>query len=183
MRKQTTTQLLAELKTLAGAARDNIFRRIQIVRQILDDHAWVARVYDGDEIKARDSLQHEYFHELNGAYTLGTLLSIHAMFADVKVWEQNRYNLQTMRALYEEQKVPDKPGIKQKRVSAKDLEEAEEKLQEATQYVRRAEELLKEREREIETLQSKVAALSEENALLRGRIYELEKATQRFVGV
>lgn len=162
-----TSQLLAELKTLANAARDNIYTRISIASQVLADTDWIATVHGGDEIKARDALQHEFFHELGGSYTLGTLIEIFKTF-DEPTWKERRYNLQTMRALWEEQREVEGESVQRKRVKLAEYELAMKKVDESQQMISMLQEQLA---RANETVDD----LREQNAVLRGRIEELER--------
>lgn len=71
---KTTATLLAELKVLSGQAGENAFHRIELARDILADNDWIATVYGGNETKAREAIESEYFGDLCGAVDLSQLL-------------------------------------------------------------------------------------------------------------
>ena len=162
-----TTQMLAELETLAKSARENIWKRIGLAKQVLADHDWIATAHNGSELKARDAIQDQYFYELNGTYTLGVLLSIYGAFPNQKDWIAAKYNLQTMRARWEEAKVKDdndKPNRKGP-IPRREFEELQQRMEAQTA---RCEALAEENAR----LRAEIAQLREQNAILQGRLME-----------
>lgn len=169
MSKKRTSQLLADLKRLAGESRENILARIKAAKQVLSDLNWVSDTYGGSDIKARDALQDEFFLELNGVFTLGTLIAIYDSFPDESTWKEHRYNLQTMRALWEEsRKKEDEDRQPRTRITRAEFDEQATQLQAVRQS-------LASREKTIQDLQETIERLREENAILRGRIEELQK--------
>ena len=157
MTKQKTTtvaRMLAELKTLAKSAKENIWMRIQLAEQVLADPHWVEDSFAGDQIAARDRLQKQYFHELHKTFTLGTLLQIYATFPEERMWHEHDFNLSTMRALWEEQTKKEKdPAPRNNPIPRKEHD--------------RVLALLEDAESGVEALEKRCAALQEENAQLR----------------
>ena len=164
--KQRTTKLLAELKILADGARENIWKRISLAKEVLADHDWIATCHDGSDLKARDAIQDDFFYELNGTFTLGALLAIHEAYPREADWKAVKYNLQAMRALWEEGRKKEKNPVDRKSpVPRKDFDELTQRLE---QQVSRTESLAEENSR----LREEIARLREENAVLRGRLME-----------
>ena len=178
--KRRTKEMLGTLKRLSADARTNIFKRIELVAAILKDHDWLAEVYDGDELKAKDALQEEHFHELNGVFTLGVLVQIHATFPTEAEWGEVRYNLAAMRAKWNEQRTVDtEERAPVTRIKKADYDEAVKKCEAVEQRLGQSDELLKSRNEDIGGLRGRITELERENATLRGRITELERVVDR----
>lgn len=102
MKTMTTKQALAELKSLSKAAADNLYRRLELSAKVMADLDWIAQVHGGSDLKAQDALQSEFFADLGGYVTLGTLL---AMFRNVpkSEWATCRYNVAAVEVIYRDQ--------------------------------------------------------------------------------
>lgn len=144
--KQRTTKLLADLKQLSKSAHENIWKRLELAQQILADRDWVESVYGGDVALAQDKLQHEHFFELSGAMPLGLLLQIKSDIPDEKIWREQRYNLQDMRALWTREFKEQAEAPTRQRVTRKEYEEVV---------------------KELERVRARNEAMAEENARLR----------------
>lgn len=90
--KKRTTQLLAELKTLAREAADNLYRRIELAAQVMRDLDWIAQTHGGSDLKAMDALQDEYFRDLGGFISLGKLILMYDNIAESQ-WQDCRYDV------------------------------------------------------------------------------------------
>jgi hypothetical protein len=170
MTKKRTTALLAELKQLAAEASKNPYRRVVLADTILQDAAWIARHFDGNDNKALDALEDDYFRDIGKIYKLGVLRAVLRRFPTEAEWAEVHYDITALVILWESER-PKEKGEPQSRVSRADLEEAEEKLRDAERENRSY------REREIE-LRQRIKELEEENQRLRGRIDELERISQ-----
>lgn len=176
----TTTQRLAELKSLANQAKTNLFRRIQLAAEVLADADWIGRVHDGSDTKAQDVIQDEYFSELSEYLTLGTLLAIYRAFPDEAVWGKYKYNLAAMELLYQEQvKSSDEQKPAATRMHWKtEAAKLADQLKTVEADKRMASDLSERQASELETLRQRVQQLERENAGLLGRIEELERMTK-----
>jgi len=171
-----TKQALAELKTLAKAAADTLYRRIELADQVLGDLDWIAREHGGSDLKAQDALQSEFFAELGDFITFGKL---RAMFRDVPKakWREARYNIAAVEAIYDEQ-APTKGGEKGKRTAWKAI--AEKRGEE----LEKAQEKIAKLEGEIAKQEGDIATLRDENNRLKGRVEQMERMlTRETVGV
>lgn len=184
---KSTNQLIAELKTLAGQGKKNIFRRVQLASQILADHDWIASK-GWDEPQAREALQADYFSELGGYVSLGTLLEIYAKFPHESDWEEYNYNIRAMELLWR-QNENDANQQSQERTKWKaKAEYLDNEVKEMKYEISRKNSMVDALEKEIVELNGKISSLldenrqlREENAGLRGRLEELERfARQEF---
>lgn len=175
--QQTTTQRLAALKQLATLAKDNLFRRIQLAAEVMSDLDWIAQTHGGSDLKAQDALQDEYFSEIGGLVTLGRLLAIYKSFPDEQVWREYKYDLAALDSLCREQQEETEPRqyTNWKQVAEERAEELDKTQKEAS----RAEELCERQREEIDGFRERIAELENDNAMLRGRIEELEKLVGR----
>lgn len=178
MPKRTTTQLLAELKTLAKDAGANIYRRIQLATEVLRDHEWIAVTCNGNEDQAIKLLESEYFADLHGYVTLGRMRQLLKEFSREAEWQEYNYDLAAMDALYEERHKDDPSTPRQHTNWKAQVAEREEEIQQLNADRRRDREELKENRQTISRLEADVQKLSIENAELKGRIAELEKIAE-----
>ena len=177
--KKRTRELLARMKKLAAEGKENLWERIKVAAELVADHDWIASDHNGDELRAKDAIQMEYFHELNGTYTLGVLLAIYAEFPDESTWQEYRYNLSAMRALWEEARVSDEESRTRTSIKKADYDKVVEDLEVAAARAKQTQELLEKRSQELSELIAQNRELERENAILRGRIEELERLVSR----
>lgn len=90
----STTQKLAELKSLALDAKSNLYHRIKLAVEILGDRQYVDSTHGGSEVKAMDYLQAEGFPFVEK--TVGQLVAIYNRFPDKSQWDDRNFNLQVM---------------------------------------------------------------------------------------
>jgi len=99
--KKRTTQLLAELKTLAKSAAENLYRRIGLAAEVLKDLDWIATIHGGSDMRAMDALQDEYFSELGGFISLGKLILMQEKIAEEE-WKSVKYDVSAVEIMYDE---------------------------------------------------------------------------------
>ena len=187
MTKRRTTNLLAQLKTLASQAVDNVRERLALCDKVLEDRDWIAKTFSGDDPgkAAQDYLAEQYFADVKDFVALPKLLVLYREL-DESVWAEYHGNL---RALWEyrefQQHQPesgDKPVPSSPRKSwKKDALDLREKVEDLEDDKSNLEKLIKEQEETISQLRTKVRELELENASLEGRIAQLEKAASRQV--
>jgi len=160
--KKRTAQLLAQLKTLAASAKDNLYKRIGIASQVIDDVERVATEHGGDVDKAYDSLQENFFCELGGGiFDLSEVIEAYRNTSE-DLWKQNRYNIALVVKTYRKQLQSTMPEEKGERTSWKKV--AAERLQ------------------RVEQLEKQVAQLLETNGKLREENTELRAKVSRMEG-
>lgn len=156
--KRRTPQMLAELKRLADEASDNLYKRIALADQVLDDVEWIAENFGGSDLKAADALASEYFRDLGGFISLGKL---RAMYREITAdeWKECRYNVAAVETLYDDRTKEEKQPSN--RVAWKKL--AEERAQRIADL-----------EKQVKQLLEANGNLREENTELRAKVARLE---------
>jgi len=181
MAKKRTTQLLAELKTLASSAADNLYRRIGLAAEVMLDLDWIARTHDGSDLKAHDALQDGYFRDLGGFISLGKLIQ---MFSKIPVeqWKEVKFDVAAVEIMYNEatSTEPKDGGEKGVRTAWKPLaEERGKQVDRLTEQVKQTGDLATRQTAEIDQLKARICELTRENERLQGRVEELEKMMHR----
>jgi hypothetical protein len=172
MTKKRTSQLLAELKTLAAIAVKNLYQRIGLAAEVMGDLDWIAMIHGGSDLKAADALQDEYFRDLGGYVSLGKLILMYQK-VDQTQWEEARYDVAAVEVIYDG--LTRETHEKGERTSWKKVaEERGERLEDVERSVKQIEEVAEVRKTEVERLREEVERLKAENANLRGRIEELQ---------
>jgi hypothetical protein len=94
-----TKEALLELKALASQATDNLYRRIGLAVQVLADLDWIATEHAGNDLKAQDALQSEFFRDLGGFLSLGELCAMYRALPQER-WAALRYNVAAVHVVY-----------------------------------------------------------------------------------
>jgi hypothetical protein len=193
---QTTgAQKFAELKNMLNEQGQKILHRLRLAAELLSDAEWLMSTKN-DEGAARDLLEDECFGDLCGALTLGQLLRIYQHFPNEADWKESRWNLKSLIVRVEaiESKGKDKPTRAPiERVTIKERDELVQEREHfkavADNNLRKFEtasrevNLAKSKERdyltEIRELKAMLHDLKVENAHLKGRLEELERAMER----
>lgn len=172
--KRRTTQLLAELRTLAKEARENLYRRVGLAAQVMADLDWIAAVHGGSDIKAAEALRDEYFHDIGGYITLGKLIQIHAKMPREE-WDALRCNIAAIEVEYDRQYGP-QPTKRESTHWKPIAEEQEQRADKAEAELSGSRELLDRQRTELDGLRDRVRQLELENERLKGRIEQLERS-------
>lgn len=183
--QKTTTQKLARLKVLRDDAGANIYERCRLAAEVLADTDWIAAIHGGSLDAAEQAVQDEYFADLGGYVTLGTLTDIYRTFPDEAEWKARKYNLQVMEAEWEEARAEEREVKPRVRPQYKVLaEEAKERAEKAERQAEQVETLLSGERQSAARLREELETLRMENAELRGRVRELERLVdKRLAGV
>ena len=175
----TTKQCLMELKKLAATTRENIYRRVELAATVLGDLDWIAVEHGGDEFKAHDAVQNEFFPDLDGYVSLGKLIDTYQNFPKPK-WEEYRFNVAAVVAAYDEQRSPGEERAATTRIAWKQVaEERTEELARTKAKLGVMEDLSTRQTAELTALREENARLRGETERLRGRIEELERIVHR----
>lgn len=169
----TTRQALLELKKLAKVAGEALYRRVELAEQCLSDLDWIAVEHGGSELKAQDTLQSQFFPDLDGYLSLGKL---RAMYRDVpkSKWAEVKYGLAAVEVIYDEQTA--EKTEKGTRTSWKKVaEDRADQIDNLQRQVTQVSDLSDKQRSEVETLREKVAELTRENERLQGRLEELQR--------
>lgn len=156
--KKRTTQLLAQLKTLAASAVDNLYTRIGLAAEVMSDLDWIASVHGGSDLKAADALQDQYFRDLGGYVSLGKLMAMYRK-VEQRRWEEVRYDIAAVESIYDEEEPT--PRVKGTKTAWKKV--AEERGSRITEL-----------EKQVTQLLQANAELREENQQLRAKVAKLE---------
>jgi len=155
-----TKKALTELKDLAKQAGTNIYRRLELAVQVLDDLDWIAAEHGGSDLKAQDAVETEFFPDLHGYVSLGKLI---AMFRRVSraQWAEVRFDIAAVEVLYDAQGDEDERAAAKRTAWKVVAEERGEKLAEI--------------EHALATVQADATKASTEVERLRGRIEQLSE--------
>jgi len=175
MIKRSTTQALAQLRTLAAEASANLYSRIGLAAEVLADLDWIATIFSGSDHKAVDAIQHEYFRDLGGYISLGKLLQMYARI-DADGWKECKYDVAAVEVMYDELSSarPDSPPAK--RTCWKAI--AEERGAKIEQLERQIAELVAANE----SLRDENMSLRAASSRLEGRIEEMDRRTGTLIG-
>lgn len=118
------TRLLRQLKALATAAYDNLYERLELVSQLLDNTQWMQTHVS--PAAAIQTLQEEYFRDIGGFISLTKMLDIFKTFSR-KQWEMYHFDLRAMQLIYDQPRnlTPATPA---------DAEAGKRRLREMTQH-------------------------------------------------
>ena len=175
MSKRRTGQILAQLKQLADEAKENLYTRIGLAIEVLQDLDWIALVHEGSIDVARQALEDEYFRDLGGYVTLGKLMQMYQTIPREE-WDACRHNIAAIEVIFDGKETKPEPLNRQNWKKAyDDLLEAYEELQ---QELANWKQVAEERGVKIQELQEQITNLQTSSARLEGRVEELSK---RFV--
>lgn len=169
---QTSAKLLARLGDLIATAGANYYERIQIADTLIQDKEWLLAEFKGDDYKAAEVLEEQYFHDLSGSLTIWQLMHVYRKFPNEADWRKHKYNL---RKLFELTKPEPTPRREYRSVTRKLFEEVEQRAKEMEFQVKKVNKELSARDQEISSLKDKVSRLERENIKLKGQVEELEK--------
>lgn len=181
-----TRKLLTQLKALAGQAGRNYFERIRIAEALLSDKHWLAAEHGGDDYRAAEVLEAEFFHDVCGMMGLFDLLHIYRRFPNVADWEKNGFRL---REMYAQLKAEQRPAATTERRTAKVADvvrlEGEKKavefqLKKVKDDVKAKDVALQTKDERIGELETRVKRLETENLKLRGRLEQMEAVLESF---
>jgi len=170
MDRAETKQRLIELRQLAKLADQNIYRRVSLAAEVLQDIGWIADEFEGDEWLARDYLSRHFFASLAGYVQLDTLLAIRSMFPRETEWSEHNYDLRAMELLWEEQRQVEarqSQAVARPRATHADLEAAQTEASTQRVAATKATQEKAAALREVERLRRRVAELEAANAALQ----------------
>lgn len=175
--QQTTSELIAKLKTMATKAGESLFERATMAAKVLADREWIAAECGGDYDRAHELIELECFPDMSG-YGLSKLLALIETFPDVETWRRHKFNLNRLwieRSDKRKAERGDGEGEPKERKSKAELiaEKVEEIELRSSERVGRA--LLDKQEAEARaaTMSAELAALREQNRKLEAENNQL----------
>lgn len=169
-------QLIARLKELAGKAGHNIYERLKTVDVLFKNQLYVNAGYGDDECAALDKLEEEYFGDLCGARSLGTLLTLYRAYPDTQIWEDHKWNLQRLLAKWQlDRKPANSSGTTRQTVKLADHEKLVDELAGVNFRFKQEREEKLDLRKENAALRQRIADLERENLQLNAKVVELEK--------
>jgi len=172
--KAETKKNLVELKKLSDESQLNLYRRLQLVAEVLTDDRWLSDEFDGDVAKAEIHLGSQYCPDLLLVMSMRRLMLIFNAFPQRKTWEENHYDLRAMGHLYAKSIGKDKQASKPKQWKsiAKDEMQKRKASEDQLFAVKSSLQIAGEK---IAKLEMEIERLTTENAMLTGQIQQLER--------
>jgi hypothetical protein len=174
----TTAEKVAQLRTMLGQAGELAYKRIKLAKEVIEDKAWLIVHFNGDEFRAAEVLERDYFGDLCGAINFWRLMKIIEEFPKIDDWRKYKFNLTEMSAII------DAKNKKRKKTSRWSVTQRE--YEELESEKNRIKKLYDTKKSELETAQEKiaelektVAILTKEKARLEGRVAELQSLLDR----
>lgn len=184
--ERKTREKIAKLQRLTDEGNGNIYRRIKLAAELLDDPEYLAEMHANDWVEAVEAVESKYFAMLGGDPPLRKLIKVYEEFPREAQWKEYRYNLRAMVIAYEDaerernaEADEESPRAKPMRVTRAMLAEAEEERDDYRAQLKFTRENLESSQERIERLERELQATRTENARLQGRIEELESILNR----
>jgi uncharacterized coiled-coil protein SlyX len=97
----TTKDKIIELRSLATGAGQNLFRRSQLLAEVMADRDFIDSDFEGNEGDAREHFEAQYFSDVSGWVTVDRLIAIYCAYPNEEKWAACHYRLPDMVALFE----------------------------------------------------------------------------------
>lgn len=156
------TDKLLRLRDLISEAGHNYYERIKLASEILTDAVWVTETYNGDQFKAAEMLESQFFHDLCGVLSIFELMHIYQKFPAEADWKRHKYNLGAMHEMCE---LATKPSVTVTRFKIKKSE-----YEALVVRLKDIEFELKEAKRTNRQLRSQIDILITENEILKDQL-------------
>lgn len=167
----TTSEKIVQLHSMLGKAGEMHFERIKLAKEIISDNQWIVTNFNGDEQRAAETLEEDYFGDLCGAINFWRLMNIIEVFPDVEEWRKHKFNLTKLSALVDS-KQKKKPNHRWS-VTQREYEQVEEERNRFRRLLNTNQDELKTAKDRISELEAVVANLVKEKARLEGEIANL----------
>jgi hypothetical protein len=183
MAKQSTSRILARLKVLMSEAGAKLYERIGLASQVMKDTDWIAKNFDGSDLKALDALGEYFTDVIGGTIHVGKLIAMYDRIPE-SAWEERKYNLPAVEDLFDAEETDQEPKAR-KRTSWKELAGNLQDQLDAISAKSRVQGMETDSlKKENDNLRGENEQLREEVATLKGRIVELERlVSKQFAGV
>jgi hypothetical protein len=177
----TTIEKVQQLRTLLGQTGILHHKRIKLAKEIIDDKQWILTNFGGDEFRAAEVLEKEYFGDLCGAINFWRLIKIIEEYPDVKDWETFNFNLTEMSAIIDTRnRTKRNRGTTRWSVTQRDYEELEAEKNRFQKLFTTKNSDVEKKDARIKELEEAVKQLIREKARLEGKVAELEEIIEAF---
>lgn len=162
---------IIDLKRLIGEAGKNYYARISHAIALLDDKNWIVESYAGDQYKAAESIENQFFYDLCGTWSIFQLLQIYRKYPTEKQWKEKNYNI----GILYETSLPrrEKNFVSKPLIKTSDYKAIKDKLEEKTTEVINIRKVLKSKDEIIADLKQQIEKLQSEVIRLRAKNAEL----------
>lgn len=169
---------LRRLEELFGQAGPNIFERVRLATELLDNRHWLDHSeYKGDQAAAAEALQEKFFRDIGKLISIFRLCDVFRRFPEEKEWRALGYDLKAMWFKYQEatstEGEKEKPRAQRHTAKLKELEATQEKVTDLEFRLKKADISASDKDAMIVQLRQEVERLKLENAELRGENRQL----------
>lgn len=171
-----------EAQKLRGKSMDLLYERISLLVQVFDDDDfWTDNSLDDDEAAGKWlDKEVDEFRTIGAASPFWTLRACLTRWPKKSEWTNTTLRKMLATLTEEREERQDKAGRREaKRATVKELEEAVKRSEHAETTVKNLQSNMEQRTSELQKALSRIRELEAENAELRGRIMELERALSR----
>ena len=154
---------LRELSRLQSEVGHSLYLRAKYASELLADLQWLDAKHKGDQVKAAEYLEAEYFRDLAGLVDSFGVIQLHNIYRwipDEVKWQDASYNIRTLHNEYcNAHPVEKKDRASGARVSKAMLEEKEEEIRRLVRENAQLREQLEQAKQRISDLEKLVRAL------------------------
>ncbi len=176
----TTSDKVSQLRVMMGQAGEMHYKRIKLAKEIIEDKFWVMQNFSGDDFRAAEVLEKEYFGDLCGAINFWRLMRIIEEFPKLDDWRKYKFNLTVMSAEIDSRNKSKKKSNNRWSITQKDYEELESEKNRFRKLFESKKQETESAEVRIKELENTVAFLSKEKARLECKVAELEALIESF---
>jgi len=173
------SEMLTKLKALVGEVGKVHFERVALAYKLLGNKEWIESEFNGDDWKAAEFLEEECFGDLCGAMSLWDLLKIRQHFPKEADWARCKWNLAKLMAECK----TDTPKVTRTAIKKADYEAVQQQAAESAAMLKKERRESASKDERIAKLEKDCTRLNRENAVLRGRIEELERLLGKKFGM
>jgi hypothetical protein len=180
MSATTTNDKVMQLRAMLGQAGEMHFKRIKLAKEIIEDKTWVMTHFAGDEFRAAEVLEKDYFGDLCGAINFWRLIKIVEEFPKLEDWRKYKFNLTEMSAVIDARNKSKRKSGTRWSVSQRDYEELESERNRYRKLFDAKKEECEDKDSRIKQLEDMVANLTREKARLEKQVAEYEQIITAF---
>lgn len=176
----TTNEKILQLRQWIGEAGEMHYKRIKLAKEVISDKHWIAISFNGDDLKAGDALEKEYFGDLCGAISFWRLLKIIDEYPTIEEWRKFKFNLTAMSAEIDSRtKKPPIARTNRWSITQKAHEEVEMDRNRFKRMYEVKNQEVEASSRKIAELELKIITLTREKRQLEHEVADLQKEVKR----
>jgi exonuclease VII small subunit len=165
---------------MLGQAGEMHYKRIKLAKEIIADNGWVLTHFAGDEFRAAEVLEKDYFGDLCGAINFWRLLKIIDEFPKIEDWKKHKFNLTEMSAEIDARNHSKRKKGSRWSITQCDYEELESERNRYHKLYSSKKEECEEYNAKVKQLEDAVARLTREKAQLEKKVAEYEQLIETF---